>query len=544
MVNIYLSTVLQDSIDSTGKVQEIAKSVVQQYHALSNSTDRISESDLHVIKKMLRLSDDLPKHIYPMIAHRTLVYGLYSTVYQPSQAWYKLTTADGQDTPSIRRALDYLERSFSRLLAHSHYYSEALKCMADATAYGYAVLYEAVDDGKLRFQRINPDNVVFDIDANGEYSTVIRKMAVPAWQMEHLFKMTPAKTKQLAKTNPFKPITVYHAVFRQDTSLAKGQENEYGSIYVLDNPRMVLRQAGYRSNPYIVWIWSTRGDKTPTSPSWDALPALKKLDSISDSLLKASQLSVEPPLNTPAEILSKVQWKPRALLPYYSNNRTVQPAVLGINYPVGKEREDAIIQMIRSAYHVDFFLLMASLEGKGRLTATQVLEMQGEKAGILGAVTARMNKEFIEPMFDRLFELSIEEGWVDKSLADVKEIVEIDFQGILAQAQKRYSQVVTQIQAFQQGIPIIQLNPQVADNIDWDKLYIEILRESGLKERFFKDKKIVEAIRQARAKAEAQAQQLEQYKNYADAESKMSKAKERQAESNANALNAGLLGGI
>jgi len=238
----------------------------------------------------------------------------------------------------------------------------------------------------------------------------------------------------------FKNITVYHAVYRkeQEDIFKTGKiKQEYGSLYVMSNPETVLRSSGYKSNPLIIWSWSTRGDGTPTSPSWDALPAFIKLNSISKDLLKASQMSVDPPLNVPSELAGQLKWRPRSILPYTASGRTVSPANVGINYPIGKEREEAMIQMIREHFFIDFFLLMASLSGKGKLTATQVLEMQGEKAGILGSIIAGMNKEYLDPIFDRLFDLNVENNWFPPEVAQFKGNLRIDYEGLLAQAQPK-----------------------------------------------------------------------------------------------------------
>ena len=153
--------------------------------------------------------------------------------------------------------------------------------------------------------------------------------------------------------------------------------------------------------------------------------------------------------------------------------------------------------------------------------------MQGEKAGILGSLTANMNKEFIDTMFDRLFDLSIENNWLPQEIKNMKDAVKIDYEGLLAQAQRRYFTVQSAMQAIGTVAPLFQIAPDAIDYINTDEVTKDSLREGGLPEKDINSDKDVAQIRQKRAQAQEKAQQLEQYKNYADAESKMSKARER-----------------
>ena len=110
-------------------------------------------------------------------------------------------------------------------------------------------------------------------------------------------------------------------------------------------------------------------------------------------MLGAAQLFLDPPLNVPSDLMGKVQWKPRGLNPYDDHNKIIRPAQTGGTFPIGIDREEKIQAAIKERFHVDTFLMLANLEGRGQMTAYQVSEMMGEKAAILGAELAPLNTQ-------------------------------------------------------------------------------------------------------------------------------------------------------
>ena len=70
-------------------------------------------------------------------------------------------------------------------------------------------------------------------------------------------------------------------------------------------------------------------------------------------------------------------------------------------------------------------------------------------------------------------------------------------------------------------MPLLQLQPDIADNYDFDVILRDRGRNSGLPARWMRDAAEVAKMRAGRAQAQAQAMQMQQAQGAADAISKV-----------------------
>ena len=88
-------------------------------------------------------------------------------------------------------------------------------------------------------------------------------------------------------------------------------------------------------------------------------------------------------------------------------------------------------------------------------------------------------------------------------------VLNVDFVGPLAQAQKRYHQTGGVQTSLAISQPIIQMNPEVLDYIDTDKLLKNVLDTNGFPQSAIREDDEVEQIRKQRAEAQMQAMQAQ-----------------------------------
>jgi hypothetical protein len=225
-------------------------------------------------------------------------------------------------------------------------------------------------------------------------------------------------------------------------------------------------------------------------------------------------MAVEPPLNIPAELRGKVRINPRGENYYDETGRTISAIQMQQGgYPIGSDREAKVRESIRKHFMTDFFTLLsrAALEGR-QLNVPQVLEMQGEKAVMLGTIIGRLNSECFDPFLDRVFQIEREAGRMppppDILLASPQR-VQIEYVGPLAQAQRR----LFKTQGIRQGLgaiaPFLEMDPQVMDNIDLDLATRVILEAYGFPMNAIRESGFVEQTRKARMEMQ-QAQEQAQ----------------------------------
>ena len=224
-----------------------------------------------------------------------------------------------------------------------------------------------------------------------------------------------------------------------------------------------------------------------------ALPSVKTLNKIRKTLLEAALLSVKPPLNAPAE--ADVDLTPNGINYYNNPNEVIKPIDLGINFPIGREREEVIQKSVRDFFNIDFFLMFAHQERA--MTATEVVGRQGEKAAILGNMVGRLTGELLDAVIEGAYGIEYRAG----RIAELPEVlqdrasIDIEYLGPLAVAQKKLFQSKGLAHALEELRPILEFRPEAAENIDWNYLTRYAYEVAGAPVKGLIDKEIVEETR-------------------------------------------------
>jgi hypothetical protein len=221
-------------------------------------------------------------------------------------------------------------------------------------------------------------------------------------------------------------------------------------------------------------------------------------------------------------------YRPKGVIPYDDPNRLAFPVTVGDNYPITQDVINDDREEIKDAFMNNFFIAMLAREGQNA-TATEINELAGEKTSMLSAISSRLNSEFFNPLFDRVWSIVMENDWLPplpKSMQGVQGAIKVDYTGPLAQAMKRYSATQGIVGSMSNFAPFLEIYPQMADNIDPDELAIQLLEGSGMPSSIIKDRAVRDKERQQRAQAQQQAQQAEQLAQAADMVGKTTTAPE------------------
>jgi hypothetical protein len=299
---------------------------------------------------------------------------------------------------------------------------------------------------------------------------------------------------------------------------------KYASIWLLLAGNHVCRISGFDRFPYAVWRYMRSG-KEPyaITPAMLAMADIKGVNLIDKCDLGARQMMLDPPLNVPDYLEGKVQWKPRGLN-YVKNFRDkIMPANTGSNFIATDNVMDRKQAAIKERFHVDTFLMLANLEGRGQRTAYEVSELMAEKAAVLGAELGPLNTE-LDHILDCVYDIEVKAGRMSNPPDILLEMAANDpalrfdpvYMGPLAQAQKEKFSKEGIRKFFIDITPLVQAQPEVLDNYDLDEASRVLAEIDGVPQEIIVEKEKVDKKRQGRLKAMQQQNMLENAQGMAE----------------------------
>lgn len=475
----------------------------------------------------------------PINAHRMLVDGLMGYLISPALKWFKIRMAkrELEELPGVKGYLEAVDQHFYDLFQRSNFYVQMPSFLSVGSSVGTATIYREKNrqDKTFHFITLHPMSVYIGTDSFGKVNVVFREFKLRARNMLENFSEEELSVEMLEEIeqNPERKYRVLHTVFsRKQRFVTKNDKTnkKWASFYILLDKSLdksgILRESGYDSFPYNVWWWYKNAYETyGRSPAYDALTDIMALNQMGKTLLEAAHKSVNPPLNVPGSMKGRLKIKPSGMNYYDNPEEIVRPIDLGINYPIGVDREEKKQDIIKKHFRVEFFLMLAN--ATRRMTATEIVERQSEKAALMEAPIARLGSDALNPIFDSVYEAEYKAGNLPEIPASLQgygmENLEIDYTGPLAQAQKRLFKTQGADRSLEKLIPILQINPQVRDNVDWDELARIFMDAENMPQNAIIDKGKVADIRQRRMQALIQQQQMAVAEKQADIANKLGK---------------------
>lgn len=458
--------------------------------------------------------------------------------------WFKtgLPWEAANDLPGVREWLDFAEKIIYDDLRRSNFYEEAVEILRDGGALGTAALYgeENLGTSAPAFVAIHPKEFYLDVDEYGRVDTLYRSYWVSVRALVRRFGIDAcsARTKQLYNQRKLgEKIQVLHACEPRgdrDLKSISARNKKWASTYVEVADRHLIKESGYDTFPYFVLRITTNSDeKYGRGPGSDALIAIMTKNRMAKDMLRLSNKAADPGHNVPMEMRNRFDSRPGAVNYYSRPDMKAEPMSVGGDYPIALERENQIREAIEDAFFVDFFLLLQRAQ-QMKMTATEVMERQSEKAAIMGTLIGRIESDFLEPVIQFVFGLAAKSGripppppalivWMaqnGKSRGQLK----IEFIGPLAQAQRKFYLTQGIKAALAAVLPVAQVRPEVVDNFDWDGIVRELAAAEGMPARLISDPEIVKAIRDARMQAQQAAAQQQQALQAADMMPKLAQA--------------------
>ena len=462
---------------------------------------------------------------------KTLKSGITGYSISPNIVWQKLgfeNLAD-MDRYGAKDWLEAAERVLYAEFKRSNLYPQVARFVEYAACYGHAVMLidEQLAENRLRFTTHKISELYLDINEYDEADTVFRHFTMTLKNAAAFFgegELPPARREDLkdkAKWN--QEFTILHAVFKReefDPDSPGAKDMPYASLYIDEAQDAVLLESGYQEFPCAVFVWDPVGGTAyGESPAINALDDIKLLNKIDEARIKITQLSADPSYNVPDSMKGNpINVVPGGFNYYAKPDEILMPIQAGFNFPITLEIGREIENRVKDWFHVDFFLALQH-QKPGNMTATYVMELQGEKAATLSDLVVSLNGALAK-IIQRSFNILWRQRKIPAPPAGLAESgaqLKVDFTGPLAQAQKKYHESA----GIAQGISLIgavaNIAPGALDVVNFDQTLKGGLEGIGFPQNAINEDEDIAKTREARAIQQAQMQQraqaLEQQKN-------------------------------
>lgn len=439
-----------------------------------------------------------------------LASSLHGMLTSPSTPWFSMRYRD----PALQQndiANEWLEASLDQMykaFQRSNFQEQIHELYYDLVVFGTAAFYVEQDPQGVRFSCRHIAEICVSENQEGRVDTVYRhfKMSARAISMQFPNSLS-AKIKKDVEDDPYREHDLVHVVYpRQESGGKKAKDKPVASVYYTADDRQLLSEGGFDEFPFMVTRFVKDSVSTyGRSPAMTALPDVKMVNKMSETIIKSAQKQLDPPLMVPDDgFMGSIRTSPGSLNFYRSGTRDrMEPLQIGANNVLGLNMEEQRRDAIRQAFFVDQLLL-----GQGsNMTATEVLQRNEEKMRLLGPVLGRLQAELLQPMISRSFALLLRGGFLPAPPEELQGMdIDIEYVSPLAKAQK-----LTDLQSMLRGFEVMLQMSQVApvmDYLDSDKLVEYIVETTGMPARVIRGKAEVDQMR--RAKAQATAQVMEQ----------------------------------
>jgi hypothetical protein len=444
--------------------------------------------------------------------------------------------------PEVRQWLEDDEEVMYSAFIRSNFYDAVPEMVRDAASIGTTtpIIEEDMSKGRVIFTVPHFRELYIAEDRYGQVDTRYRVYKLTLRQMADKFgvdvmKKADPSFEQSFEKDPHAEKEVIHAIYPRsdfDLSIVNALNKPVASMWVLTSPLKVLLESGYDESPIMSWRWRKNSDEIyGRSPAWDSYVEIMKANQQEKTNLIAGHKMVEPPMMAPEDLRGKINNTPRG---WTFMDRSLmdkaypRPLMTNIQLPFGIDQQERSDKVIREFFHVDFFLMLwQASQNKVELTATQVVEMAGEKAAILGTRIGRMETELCNPIHDRVFAIETRAKRIPTPPQILLDTggghIEIDYLGPLAQAQKRIFKSQTIRAGLQMVTEVSQTYPEAAMVIDPIKTLRDLLDSQGFPQKDFRTDDEINKILELKHQQQDQEKALAQAAEIAKGASRLTK---------------------
>lgn len=406
-------------------------------------------------------------------------------------------------------------------LNRSNFYDQMFPSYKSSGVYGTSTLFEEEDiEDDIRFHNMPLKQVVVVEDARGrickyylefEYTA---DQAATRWGQEKLSTALKEEiTQGKGNSKKHKFLLFIAERYRREIQKSDKRNLPIEASWIDVEGRTIIEESGYNEFP----AFCHRFDKRPFipwgfSPAMKALPFARLLNAIAKTNLRAMMKHTDPPIAVPHNaFLAPFNMNPRAINTYKKDAMQDGKDIFAFgNFGdpgIGLNAVEYYSGKVKTLMYTDVFLAFSNITKD--MNNPEIMERINEKMTMLGPAVGRYLDEVISPIIQRTIGILWRRGRLPEAPPEIlmNPSYEIDFVGVLAQAQRR-AELNTLVTGLTMVGNVAQFAPEVLDRIDPDRVTDEVWSITGAPMKVLRDDDEVRQIREGRAEQATQQQQM------------------------------------
>lgn len=456
----------------------------------------------------------------------TLGSALHSMLTNPTLFWFSLGLEDEDEERSdpVREWLQKTTRIVHHYLKGSNFQQNISQYYEDLLTFGTGFMKVIPDDKDVFNFMTKPIYEACIADTNrGVVDTVFRCFKFDARQIEMEFgrEHLPDEVLKDLDKDPYKKHEIIHCVRprKEGVKNSPAENKPFASYYVHTNSNEIISEGGFDEFPYVVSRWTlSSGEVYGRGPVMKALPDIKLINKIWESLIRVSQKMINPPVQVPDDgSMGPVNLSPGGVTYVRPGGDRIEPIMIPGNIPVGVEMIERKTQSIKEMFFIDQLKLVEN----DRMTTVEVNQRVDEQLRAMSPILSRQEHELLRPLIERCLGILGRKGLLPERPEELEDSAIIPkYTSQIARVQKS-SEADNILRALGAISPIIESKPEVFDFINGDEAIKLAFEAFNVDARMINSDAEVEETREARQEQQAMMQQQEQAALEADNLSKL-----------------------
>jgi hypothetical protein len=436
------------------------------------------------------------------------------------------------------RAMKWMDESKEAAtyeLNRSSFFEEYNEAVMDGVSHGMATMAGPEwnwEKSILDFQEYHPREIFCSFDIHGNPILWHQKFPITGRQIKTIFpdaKLTPVLSRKIEE-NSFREFMCIHAIFKRterDVKSLAATDKKWASVWVLETEKVVLSESGYDDieQPNDTWVWRRGGSGLYCfCPATDSIYSVIMENNAAKALLKATQLSVEPPLIMTEGVKGNVNFFPLGQTILHNPTDKVQAFQFPTNFQVGVEQVADLRKQLGQRFRSDLFTMMADLPASTK--AFTAAGVQGEKASGLIPIITRSSGQLLIPKLNKTMRVLAMAKRLPAPPPSIMQyansLVDIEMMGPVATAAKRFlsqqgfNAMMAQLNEVKSVVPE-QFMQAVMEGFSPDKVRKFLVDSNSAPQSLLIEDEVLQAMRQKKAKELEQQKAIQKMQGMAKA---------------------------
>lgn len=449
-------------------------------------------------------------------SNELLAGALHGLLTNTDSNWFEFTTGrlDLDNNDEVRLYLQQCQRILHNVLNNTNFHTELHEIYLEMPSLGTGCLFVDEDDiNVVRFSAKPIEDYLLDEDRHGVVNVVFFSKKLTANEIIEEYGQEGLPDRVLKCKDQQHTFDVVHAVYAENCADPTVKSKKFVSQHVLPEFDHELRAGQYHEIPYITPRFSKRaGEIYGRSPAMTALPEMRVLNKMNQTMLIGMQKQVDPPLQVEDDgVILPLVTRPGGINYRRPGAEPIQPLFTGTRIDLAYQALTERRQRVRDAFYVDQLRLSQDMK---YMTATEVLQRTEDTMRLLGPLVGRMNSEFLRPLINRVFRICSDRKMLPPPptvLQGTK--VDVRYSSLIAKAQ-RVSEGLNLQRTMEAVMPYLQLDPNIRDNFNGDAILRIAAGIHSFPQEGLRSQRELRSIREGRAQEQqalvAQAQQQAQ----------------------------------